>query len=137
MLLQYAWYLAANPNALNDSQLMDNLTNIFSEIAVLTAFWATIAVAVAENFLPAIHLPGGAAYRLVGGNRWVASALLGAVVGVTVGLIVQILYLTSRFGSTGDFGPDIVICPAIGFVVAELIVGRRFGGKREAPAVAA
>ena len=40
-------------------------------------FWAVVLVPIAEWVVPAVRVPGGSAYRIVGGNRWVAAAAAG------------------------------------------------------------
>jgi len=101
----------------------------YLESIVASVFYTTVIVAIGEKVVPALRVPRGAAYRRVQGNRWHASAILGAGAGLTVGLAVQATY--------GYLGFEVPFCAALGFVVAEAIVGRRFGGDREAPSVAA
>ncbi len=42
---------------------------------------------VAEAQLQVVRLAGGDAYQIVGGNRFAAAAVLGAVMGITVGWV--------------------------------------------------
>jgi hypothetical protein len=101
----------------------------FLESAVAIAFYTPLVITIAEKLVPALRVPVGAAYRRVGANRWLASAILGAGAGLTVGLVVQ--------GSYGYLGFELPFCAAIGFVIAEAVVGRRFRGNREGPSLAA
>jgi uncharacterized caspase-like protein len=137
MLLQYAWFLAENPKDLEDPAVTEYLATLFSEMSVVVVIAVTITVAIAEKLWPAVRVPGGAAYRAVGGNRWVAAGILGAVAGLTVGLAAEYLYLTMKQETTSGLGWQAPICAAIGFVIAEAIVGRRFGGHREERSVGA
>jgi hypothetical protein len=77
-----------------------------------------------EKFVPALRLPGGSAYRFVGGNRWLAAGALGAVSAFTIG--PAIVYL--RYGSAGidNYGSEFILCAAVAFVIAEAFIGHRF-----------
>ena len=93
------------------------------------AFIAIAIVTVAESQVPAVRLPDGDAYRIVGGNRFAAAAILGAIVGPDG----RVRRLPSFVIKTTDvIGFEIPICFAVGFVIAEAIVGRRFGGSPKA-----
>ena len=49
-------------------------------------FITVAIVTVAESNVPSLRLPGGDVYRIVGGNRFAAAAVLGVVVALTVAL---------------------------------------------------
>ena len=84
-------------------------------------FISVSIVTVAESQVPRLRLPDGDAYRIVGGNRFAAAALLGVVVALTVALFEYTI-------SSKTFGFNVVLTFAVGFVIAEAVVGRRFGG---------
>ena len=112
-------------------------TNAFSVLIWLIAIATTVVVAIAEYVVPALRLPGGRFYQAFGGDRWVGAAILGIVTGSTIGLSIEFVYLTNQFDSMLGLGWEIPVCAAIGFLVAELAVGRRFRGKREEPSPSA
>ena len=77
---------------------------------VFAAVVAGIVVAV-EKGVPALRIPGGAAYRLLGNNRWIVPVVVSLPLGI-------LLVIATR---------DIVfpVLVAAGFLVAEAIVDRR------------
>jgi large subunit ribosomal protein L25 len=59
-------------------------------LSVLLALLAIAAVfggivAVIENFVPALRIPGGSLYAAVGHNRWIVSGVLGLIPGILYG----------------------------------------------------
>jgi len=91
-------------------------------------FVSVAIVTVAESQVPRLRLPDGDVYQIVGGNRFAASAVLGAIVSVVIGLpVLKLNHL--------DYNPGVALISAVGFVIAEALVGRRFGSaKRDAAA---
>ena len=65
-----------------------------------------------------------------------ASAILGAIVGLIVIVPVEYLYITIKPANVEPVRWEALVCAAMGFVIAEAIVGRRFRGNRGAPAPA-
>lgn len=127
LVLQYFWVLVSIPDIFLDSSRLEFITQAFGELAVLITAITAVTVALVEQFVPALRLPGGSAYRVVGGNRWAAAAILGAVVGLVIGFVVEGAYFQSMDG----LGLEIPLCAALGFLVAELLVGRGSRGRRE------
>ena len=136
VLIQFTAYLIDNPKDLEDQAVVDGLTTTFTEMSILVVIAATIFVAIAEKLWPAGRLPSGAAYRSVGGIRWLASAILGAIVGLIVIVPVEYLYITIKPAQVEPLRWEVLVCAAMGFVIAEVIVGRWFRGNRGAPAPA-
>ncbi|HEV8698248.1 MAG TPA: hypothetical protein VGQ89_11190, partial [Candidatus Limnocylindrales bacterium] len=131
VLIQFIWLLVANQEFRDDSTNFSIASTYFTGVAFFLVIVAAVVVSVAERQIPAVRLPRGTAYQVVGGNRWLASGIVGAIVGLTVGLIVEGAVLGAWFGKWQASGPEVVLCTALGFVVAEAIVGRRFGNVRE------
>lgn len=123
--IQFAWYLALPDHwwILTSDALGGDVSD-FAKVAAAFAIAATIIVAIAEKVVRAARLPGGSAYRFTGGNRWLGPGILGAVTGLTIGLLVEVALLGDQFGKAG-LGWEVVPCAALGFVIAEAIVGRR------------
>ena len=85
-------------------------------LSVLLALLAIAAVfggivAVIENFVPALRIPGGSLYAAVGHNRWIVSGALGLIPGI---LLV----------SAGGYWIFLALM-VVGFLAAEALVGRR------------
>jgi caspase domain-containing protein len=127
MMLQYLWVISTVPGILNDPDKLDFATTVFTELAVLIAIVTTVAVVIVEKLVPALRVPSGSAYGIVGGNRWAAAGILGALSGLTIGLTVEAAY----FATAEALGLDTIVCAALGFIVAEAIVGRWFAGNRQ------
>ena len=125
-MIQCVWFLAMNSWILDSPSDLDVTTTTFGEIAGMILVYATVIIAIAEKLATAVRLPDGGAYRFVGGNHWLAAAVLGAVTGLTVGLAVEYSYLTNKFGDSLGIGWEVPVCVALGFVAAEAIVGRLF-----------
>jgi hypothetical protein len=108
----------------------DNFDPSYLTELIGTAGWITFIsaaiVTIAESQMPRLRLPDGDVYRIVGGNRYAAAAILGAVVALTVGLFE---YFISD--DMNRFGIEVALWFAIGFVLAEALVGRRFIGRPE------
>jgi uncharacterized caspase-like protein len=106
LLASYGYYLSTDPFASFNFDQAVSMTIVIAGIAAA-------AILVVEKLVGALRVPNGAAYRIVGHNRWIVSAALGLVVG----LIMMV-----------GIAPDELIYAAFfvfGFVVAEAIVGRR------------
>jgi uncharacterized caspase-like protein len=70
----------------------------------------TLIVGAVEKVVPALRIPGGAAYAVVGHNPWIASALVGALFGIVLMAIgATMIYL---------------VLTILGFLAAEAVVGR-------------
>ena len=86
-------------------------------------------VAVVEKQVPALRIPGGTAYRIVGNNRWTVTAILGVAIGLLIGVFSD-AYLSQTLGwSPGMDG--LVISAALGFIAAEAVVGKSSRGQRD------
>jgi hypothetical protein len=120
-VLAFVWWIAGRLTSDSEIDLEAGLSDLV-QLTAWVAFIATAIVTVAEAKLPAARLPGGDAYQVAGGNRFVAAAILGAIVGLTVGFAVYIFVLQT----TDVIGFNIPICFAAGFVIAEAVVGHRF-----------
>jgi uncharacterized caspase-like protein len=120
-VLGLVWYVVGRVNSNSDIDF-DYLLKQSVQLTSWMAFILTGIVAVGESQVPALRLPSGDAYQIVGGNRFAAAAVLGFILGLTVGFVVYVIF----FGNPYDFGIQIPTCIAVGFVVAEAIVGRRF-----------
>ena len=48
--------------------------------------------------------------------------------GLTIAFVVESAYLNSLFGYMLGLGSELPVCLAVGFVIAESIVGGWFGG---------
>jgi uncharacterized caspase-like protein len=136
VLIQFAWYTTDNDKNLEDPAVVNGLATVFGDMSVVIVIAAIVVVAIAERLWPAIRVPGGGAYGAVGGNRWIAAAVLGAVTGLIAIMPVEYLYITVKPVHIDPLRWEVPFCAAIGFVVAEAIVGRRFRGHREGPAPA-
>lgn len=110
-----------------DSFLLDDLPFIaaFGLFIGLFFIGAVVLAAVVEASFPALRVPRGSAYRFVGGNRLFAAGVLGALIGLTVGIVAEIVALEDKFAYNSGTSVAIVVCSAIGFAIAEAIVGRR------------
>ena len=102
--------------------------------AVFIAIVAGFSVALTESRFPAFRVPRGRAYRLVGNNRWAASALQGAIAGATVVFIAMNLYQIP-FGYTDGFTIELLVelamFSAITFVIAEALLDLRSSRRHE------
>ena len=127
VMFQFVWVISTVPGIQDDPDRLDFATTVFSQLAILIAIITTVVVAIVEQVVPALRVPSGSAYRIVGGNRWAAAGILGALSGLTIGLTVTAAY----FGTADALGLDTIICAALGFIVAEAIVGRWFAGNRQ------
>jgi len=120
ILLGDAWILATNLDKLNDA--INQVAGQFVSLTALTALAMVAAVTLAEGLWPAIRVPGGRAYRLVGGNRWAAAAVQGAVTGVTVGFAVVAVLVGDSF--TVETAVVLALAAASGFAIAEALLDR-------------
>jgi hypothetical protein len=137
VLFQFGVFLGTNSWVTQNPDALDVASTAFGELAAMIAIYATLAVVIIERLVPAVRLPGGAAYRAINANRWVASGILGIVTGWTIGIVVESAYLNGKFGSTLGLGPEIPFCAIVGFLVAEAIVGKWFPGHRAESSAAA
>ena len=124
-LLAIIWYTISQLLAQNEIY-PDALWKELTQLTLWMAFITTAIVTVGEAQVPAVRLPGGDAYQIVGGNRFRAAAVLGAAVGLTVAPVVYFIFI----GYTDRYGIQIPICLAVGFLLAEAVVGHRFGGSQ-------
>jgi hypothetical protein len=115
-----AWILATHLDSLNDA--INQVAGLFISLVALTALAMVAAVMLAEGLWPAIRVPGGRAYRPVGGNRWAATAVQGAVTGATVGLAVVAVVDGDLF--TLETALVLAVAAASGFMIAEALLGR-------------
>ena len=127
VVFQFFWTLSTTPALLEDPDALTFVSSVFTELAILISILTTIAVVIVEKLVPAMRLPGGSFYRAVGGNRWAAAAVLGVLAGLTIGVVIEVAY----FSTAEVIGLDIPICAALGFLVAEAVVGRWFVDNRQ------
>jgi hypothetical protein len=119
------WYAVGQ--ALSDSPVTaDDYIPQAIGMGAATMFIAVAIVTVAESQVPRLRLPDGDAYRIVGGNRFAAAAVLGVIVALTVALFEYVIS-----DKLYRYGVEVVFCFAIGFILAEVAVGNRFGGSRK------
>ena len=85
----------------------------------IAAIIVTAIVSVAERLVSAVRIPGGLVFRVVGGNRWIASGIVGGIVGLVADLIFD--GLVEHVPGSG------IVSFAAGFLIAEALVGRRLG----------
>jgi uncharacterized caspase-like protein len=124
LVIEDLMFLMSNTWIFDDASSGESHLGGFAELVLITTFWAIVLVPTVEKFVAAVRVPGGSAYRFVGGNRFAAAALLGAAVGLTIGFAVQlVLFEVVTF--------ETIIFAAVGFLVAEALVGRRFSGQGE------
>ncbi len=127
VVFQFFWTLSTTPALLEDPDALTFVTSVFTELAILISILTTIAVVIVEKLVPAMRLPGGSFYRAVGGSRWAAAAVLGVLAGLTIGVVIEVAY----FSTAEVIGLDIPVCGALGFLVAEAVVGKWFAGNQE------
>ncbi len=127
VMFQVLWILVTSTAILDDPDSLDRLTTTASQLAVLLAIVSTVIVVIAEIVVPALRVPNGYAYAVIGRNRWAAAGLLGAAAGLTIGPVVGAAYSSSSYSiELGD-----IVFGALGFIAAEAIVGRWFAGNRQ------
>jgi hypothetical protein len=124
VLFQFGGYLYSHKGLIDDASALDPVSTAFGELTFGLAILMGAVVGIAEKFVQALRFPGGSVYRFVGGNRWGAAALLGAVTGTTIGLGVEAVYTYVHWGDLRGLGPEIPFLAALGFVIAEAVVGR-------------
>jgi len=132
VIFQFFWLLLANRWIATDTSALETASLDFGATAWLMAIIATVVIAIGENRVSQVRLPTGAAYRFVGNNRWAATAILGALTGLAIGLLVEAVIFGERFGLFDGAKGEIVYTAIAGFLIAEAIVGRRFRPKSEA-----
>jgi uncharacterized caspase-like protein len=116
LLLSYFYYVGTNEFASTS-----NFGSALGAVAVIAAVVGGIIAAI-EKIAPPLRVPDGAAYRIVGNNRWVLAVVLGAILGT--------IWVAARNGYT----PEDFILFVIGYLVAEAVVGRK---RSSAPAASA
>jgi hypothetical protein len=93
-------------------------------IAVVV-FTVALAVTLCERRWPSVRVPGGSAYGFIGGNRWAAAGIEGAVAGGTVGYAASVaLRVTKEYGDELTLYAFLLhlIATGVGFVVAEAVL---------------
>jgi hypothetical protein len=115
-----AWSVVQDPTGDN----LDSVVSTFFDAAAVMAIAMAVAVTLAEGLLPAVRVPGGSIYRAVGGNRWTATAIQGAVTGATVGFGVTVLAKEWLFSL--DTAVLLAFFGATSFLIAEAVLGRLF-----------
>ena len=130
-IIQFVWVITANSGVLEDPVAMEFLASKFGEILLDLMVLGAVVVVVVERFVPAVRLPFGELYRIVGNNRWLAAAVLGTVFALTLGWGSESMVFGADFGAHRGLGvAELVVSLVIGFVVAEAAIGKRFGGQR-------
>jgi hypothetical protein len=119
--LVMSWVWLANATTYFDGSSPDDVLN---EVA-LTLLAVTTAVALVEGRWPALRIPGGRTYRFVGGNRWVASAIEGSIVGGLVGWLTAVAFWLQQSDDKA-VKPELFLLYAVstglGFVIAEAVI---------------
>jgi hypothetical protein len=113
------------PSEFEGDTFEDNF-DIFVREAGLTVFTITLFVAFAEGGWRSLRVPGGGAYRFVGGNRWAATATEGLVLGGSVGWLTTV----ALYSAYGPVDPQLNVgtvllhaaFTALGFVIAEAVL---------------
>jgi hypothetical protein len=123
-MFQFFWILVTNDWLFNDEQALNDATTAFSEMGALTTLAAGVIVAAIEFGVPALRLPTGAFWRSIGGNRWLAAAILGVAASLTIVLLIEYVYMTAKFEATLGLGWEIPVCGILGFLCAEAVFGR-------------
>jgi hypothetical protein len=99
------------------------LVGIFIIEALLTILTITVGVAFAEGSLRGLRVPGGRAYRFVGGNRWAASGIEGLIAGGTLGWLTTVAYRATIVEDHDQETLEALIVHAVltglGFIIAE------------------
>jgi hypothetical protein len=122
VMFEYGWFLGNNSSIFDSQSDLETAAQAYGEWAVYITIVATAIIAIAEQFVPSLRLAGGSAYGFAGGNRWVAAAALGVVSAVVINPVLSQV----RYGTLDGYGAQIAVCSAIGFVIAEALVGNRF-----------
>jgi len=105
----------------------------FVSYAVLLATAMVAVVTLAEGLWPAVRVPGGGVYRSVGGSRWAASAIQGAFMGATVGLVVTVWRTEDSSLLSLEWAVGLALSAASGFVIAEAVLDRLFRRRPDEP----
>ena len=118
----WAFVVIAIPSDV-EGQSFEDVFDVFVREAGLTVLTVTLAVAFAEGGWRVLRVPGGRAYRFVGGNRWPAAAIEGLIMGGAVGWLTSIALYGSFDSQDKQLTPEAFLLHAvftsIGFVVAE------------------
>jgi Caspase domain len=95
-----------------DADLSEFASDFLGPALVIAAAVAAIITGI-EKLVPALRIPGGALFRIVGNNRWLVAAALGVILFLVWALARSgFVYVTDFVGFLG------------GFLVAEWVVGR-------------
>jgi hypothetical protein len=114
MLFEFFWALT-DPKV-NVPGNYDQTVAFFEEITPVIAISTTLLAVVATALFSA---PTGL-------NRWLSSAIVGGVAGLTVANVVETSYLNAIPYPSDSVWYELTIALALGFLVAEVIVGRLF-----------
>ena len=127
-IVSYPWYYLLHPDEYRDDKFEALLLRMIGE-AVFIAIAVGFSVALTESRVPALRVPGGSAYRIVGGNRWAAAAIEGALAGATVLFVAMNLYNAILFDYVGGFTlehlAELALFTAATFVIAEVVLDLR------------
>jgi hypothetical protein len=106
-----------------DGRPFEEVFDVFAKEVGLTVLTVSLAVAFVEGGWHELRVPGGRVYRLVGGNRWLAAAIEGLIMGGTVAWLTSVALYGSYDLQDRELTPQAVLLHAvftsIGFVVAE------------------
>jgi hypothetical protein len=118
----WAFVVIAIPSDV-EGQPVEDLFDLFVREVGLTVLTVSLAVAFAEGGWHELRVPGGRVYRLVGGNRWLAAAIEGLIMGGTVAWLTSVALYGSYDLQDRELSPQAFLLHAvftsIGFVIAE------------------
>jgi hypothetical protein len=132
--LQLFWLIGEHSSILEDDVASAAVGSAFGSILFYFLVGAMVLTGLFEGAVKSLRIPSGSAWGAVGHNRWVVAAIVGILMGLVVGLTAEALVLQTDFATIEGTGAEIVAFAAVGWLVAELIVGR---GKAKASAAAA
>ena len=121
------WLWVLNTSGETFSESFEHYWDIFVSESIWTVIGAVAVVTLAETVWPAVRVPDGRFYRAVGGNRWAAAAIQGAVLGGTAAFVAtNAFYLIVR--RRPRLNPETFVVhgafTALVFVVAEAVIAR-------------
>jgi uncharacterized caspase-like protein len=123
--LQLFYFAGTNADVLQDTSIFDQYTTWFASVMLYFIVGATVLAGILEGAAPALRVPSGSAWTFVGQNRWLVAAIVGALMGLTVGVIAETLVLGTDFAGKAGTGLEIVVFASVGWLLAEVVVGRR------------
>ena len=123
----FIWSIGKESWLLTDSSSLEAAFYGFIGLGVVLATFIAILVALVEKLVPALRIPGGKAYRVVGNNRWTVAAILGVAIGLLIGAFSDGYLINTQGWTPGMDG--LIISAALGFIAAEAVVGKSSRGQ--------